>query len=74
MSLFSELKRRNVFRIALLPFLNMSGDPDNEYFSDGLTEKLLNTLVRIGGLKVTGRTSSFAFKGQSQDLRDVDFR
>jgi TolB-like protein/tetratricopeptide (TPR) repeat protein len=57
--------------IAVLPFVNMSGDPDNEYFSDGLSEELLNTLVRLGGLKVTGRTSSFAFKGQSQDLREI---
>ena len=57
--------------IAVLPFVNMSGDPDNEYFSDGLTEELLNSLVRIGGLKVTGRTSSFAFKGQNQDLREI---
>ncbi|MEE4293754.1 MAG: tetratricopeptide repeat protein [Xanthomonadales bacterium] len=57
--------------IAVLPFINMSDDPGNEYFSDGLTEELLNTLVRIGGLKVTGRMSSFAFKGQNQDLREV---
>ena len=57
--------------IAVLPFVNMSGDPENEYFSDGLSEELLNTLVRIGGLKVTGRTSSFAFKGQNQDLREI---
>ena len=57
--------------IAVLPFVNMSGDVDNEYFSDGLTEELLNSLVRIGGLKVTGRTSSFAFKGQSRDLREI---
>jgi TolB-like protein len=57
--------------IAVLPFVNMSGDPDNEYFSDGLSEELLNTLVRLGGLKVTGRTSSFAFKDQSQDLREI---
>jgi serine/threonine-protein kinase len=57
--------------IAVLPFVNMSGDPDNEYFSDGLSEELLNTLVRMGGLKVTGRTSSFAFKGQSRDLREI---
>ncbi len=57
--------------IAVLPFVNMSGDPDNEYFSDGLSEELLNTLVRLGGLKVTGRTSSFAFKGQNQDLREI---
>ena len=57
--------------IAVLPFVNISGDPENEYFSDGLTEELLNTLVRLGGLKVTGRTSSFAFKGQNLDLREV---
>jgi len=57
--------------IAVLPFVNVSGDPDNEYFSDGLTEELLNSLVRLGGLKVTGRTSSFAFKGQNRDLRDI---
>jgi len=57
--------------IAVLPFVNMSGDPDNEYFSDGLTEELLNSLVRLGGLKVTGRTSSFAFKGKNQDLREI---
>lgn len=57
--------------IAVLPFVNMSGDPENEYFSDGLSEELLNTLVRIGGLKVTGRTSSFAFKGENRDLREI---
>jgi len=57
--------------IAVLPFVNMSGDPDNEYFSDGLSEELLNTLVQIRALKVTGRTSSFAFKGQNLDLRQV---
>lgn len=57
--------------IAVLPFVNMSGDPDNEYFSDGLTEELLNSLVRLGGLKVTGRTSSFAFKDRNQDLREI---
>ena len=57
--------------IAVLPFVNMSGDKDNEYFSDGLTEELLNSLVRLGGLKVTGRTSSFAFKDQNKDLREI---
>jgi TolB-like protein/tetratricopeptide (TPR) repeat protein len=57
--------------MAVLPFVNMSGDPDNEYFSDGLTEELLNALVRIGGLKVTGRTSSFAFKGRNVDMREI---
>ena len=62
---------QNEKSIAVLPFVNMSGDPDNEYFSDGLSEELLNSLVRLGGLKVTGRTSSFAFKGRNQDLREI---
>jgi TolB-like protein len=57
--------------IAVLPFVNMSGDEENEYFSDGLTEELLNALAKINDLKVTGRTSSFAFKGQNADLRDI---
>jgi TolB-like protein/Tfp pilus assembly protein PilF len=57
--------------IAVLPFVNISGDPDNEYFSDGLSEELLNALVRNGGLKVTGRTSAFAFKGVTRDLREI---
>jgi TolB-like protein/tetratricopeptide (TPR) repeat protein len=62
---------QNELSIAVLPFVNMSGDPENEYFSDGLSEELLNTLVQIPELKVTGRTSSFAFKGQNVDLREV---
>jgi len=57
--------------IAVLPFVNMSGDEENEYFSDGLTEELLNSLARIKDLKVTGRTSSFAFKGKNTDLREI---
>ncbi len=57
--------------IAVLPFVNMSGDQENEYFSDGLTEELLNSLARIKELKVTGRTSSFAFKGKNTDLREI---
>jgi TolB-like protein/Tfp pilus assembly protein PilF len=57
--------------IAVLPFVNMSPDPDNEYFADGLSEELLNVLARIDGLSVTGRTSSFHFKGTSPDLREV---
>ena len=61
----------NELSIAVLPFVNMSGDSENEYFSDGLSEELLNTLVQIPELKVTGRTSSFAFKGQNVDLRQV---
>ena len=57
--------------IAVLPFVNMSGDVENEYFSDGLSEELLNVLARIPQLHVVGRTSSFAFKGQNQDLRSI---
>ncbi len=55
--------------IAVLPFVNMSEDSSNEYFSDGLTEELLNILAKIKELRVAGRTSSFAFKGQNDDLR-----
>lgn len=50
--------------IAVLPFVNMSDDASNEYFSDGISEELLNVLVRVKGLKVASRTSSFAFKGK----------
>jgi serine/threonine-protein kinase len=57
--------------IAVLPFVNMSADSDNEYFSDGLSEELLNVLAKIPELHVAGRTSSFAFKGKNQDLREI---
>lgn len=55
--------------VAVLPFVNMSSDPEQEYFSDGLSEELLNVLAQIDALRVAGRTSSFAFKNQNQDLR-----
>ncbi|MBW1717910.1 MAG: protein kinase, partial [Deltaproteobacteria bacterium] len=57
--------------IAVLPFINMSADPENEYFSDGLSEELINALTKIKGLRVVARTSSFAFKGEKTDLREV---
>jgi TolB-like protein len=57
--------------ICVLPFINMSGDPEQEYFSDGLSEELLNQLAQMKGLKVAARTSSFAFKGQNPDLKVV---
>lgn len=57
--------------IAVLPFVNMSPDPDNEYFSEGITEEILNALARVDGLLVTSRTSSFAFKGKNDDIRDI---
>src|SRR3974377_982567 len=50
------------------PFVNMSGDPSQEYFSDGLTEELLNSLARINELQVAARTSSFSFKGKDADI------
>jgi TolB-like protein len=57
--------------IAVLPFVDMSPDKDQEYFSDGLTEELLNRLVTFKGLRVIGRTSAFAFKGKNEDLRSI---
>jgi len=70
-----QLKSKTGFEekhsIAVLPFVNMSADPENEYFSDGITEEILNALTNIDGLKVTSRTSSFAFKGKNEDIREI---
>ena len=60
--------------IAVLPFVNMSRDEENEYFSDGLAEELLNVLAKIRGLRVAGRTSSFQFKGQNTDVGAIGQR
>jgi serine/threonine-protein kinase len=57
--------------IAVLPFENMSADKENEYFADGITEEIINALTQIRGLRVAGRTSSFAFKGAKVDLANV---
>jgi len=57
--------------IAVLPFLNMSGDPNKEYFSDGVSEELLNDLANVPDLQVAARTSSFVFKGRSEDIRQI---
>jgi TolB-like protein/Tfp pilus assembly protein PilF len=57
--------------IAVLPFVSMSTDVEDEFFADGLTEELLNVLAKIKNLKVAGRTSSFYFKGKSEDLRKI---
>jgi TolB-like protein len=57
--------------LAVLPFVNMSAVAENEYFSDGLTETLLNMLSQVDGLKVTARTSAFAFKGTNKDIREI---
>jgi eukaryotic-like serine/threonine-protein kinase len=57
--------------IAVLPFANMGGDKENEYFSDGLAEEILNCLAQIPGLKVIARTSSFAFRGKEEDITRI---
>ncbi|MFT5139946.1 MAG: TolB-like protein/Flp pilus assembly protein TadD [Rhodothermales bacterium] len=57
--------------VAVLPFANMSADADNEFFSDGISEELLNLLVRVEGLRVPSRTSSFAFKGMNMDIKEI---
>ena len=60
--------------VAVLPFVNMSPDSDNEYFSDGMTEEIINALSRLEGLRVASRTSAFAFKGKGADLATVGER
>jgi TolB-like protein/Tfp pilus assembly protein PilF len=57
--------------VAVLPFVNISADPRQEYFSDGITEEIINALVRVPGVKVAARTSVFAFKGREQDIRAI---
>src|SRR5262245_6676816 len=57
--------------IAVLPFANLSSDPDTEYFSDGMTEEIINALAQVPTLRVAARTSAFAFKGQSVDAREI---
>jgi len=63
----TELERS----IAVLPFANMSGDPENEYFSDGISEEIINALTQLPNLRVAARTSAFSFKGKNLDLRTV---
>ncbi len=63
----TELERS----IAVLPFANMSGDPENEYFSDGISEEIINALTQLPKLRVAARTSAFSFKGRNLDLRSV---
>ena len=57
--------------IAVLPFVNLSSDKEQEYFSDGMAEEILNALAQVDGLRVIGRTSSFSFKGRNEDLRTI---
>jgi TolB-like protein len=62
---------RSYGSIAVLPFVNMTGEAEDEYLADGMAEELLNALVRIEGLKVASRTSAFAFKGSATDARTI---
>jgi serine/threonine-protein kinase len=62
---------RHAPSIAVLPFTNMSSDKENEYFSDGLAEEIINALTNIAGLRVTARTSAFAFRGKEQNVRTI---
>src|SRR5262245_50276744 len=61
----------NTPSIAVLPFVHMSADSDNEYFCDGLAEELLNALTKIEDLKVAARTSAFSFKGKNVELSEI---
>ena len=62
---------QHVPSLAVVPFANLSSDPDNEYFSDGLTEELIDALAQIHGLRVMSRTSAFAMKGKTDDIRAI---
>lgn len=65
----NERKRRS--SIAVLPMQNVSADPENDYFSDGLTDELISALGALPGLRVVSRTSAFSFKGKSQNIREI---
>ncbi|MGH7511455.1 MAG: protein kinase domain-containing protein [Gemmatimonadales bacterium] len=65
---------RKLATLAVLPFVNMSADPENEFFSDGMTEELINALTRVEGLRVASRTSAFAYKGREVDVREIGQR
>lgn len=60
-----------VASIAVLPFVNVSGDPDETFIVDGITDELINTLARVEGLHVVARTSTFKFKGKNEDIREI---
>jgi adenylate cyclase len=71
-NIINETMKKNPEKsIAVLPFINMSNDPEQEYFSDGMAEEILNSLSHLQDLKVAGRTSSFQFKGKNIDLWEV---
>ncbi|MEM7297470.1 MAG: adenylate/guanylate cyclase domain-containing protein, partial [Bacteroidota bacterium] len=63
--------KERIKSVAVLPFINRSSDPENEYFSDGITEEIISALAKSDGLRVTSRTSSFSFKGKELDIREI---
>ncbi|MCZ6852962.1 MAG: adenylyl cyclase, partial [Gammaproteobacteria bacterium] len=68
---FSDSEQIPLDSIAVLPFVNLGSDDNSDYFSDGVSEELLNLLTKVPGLKVAARTSSFAYKNQGIDIRDI---
>ncbi|WP_018128117.1 adenylate/guanylate cyclase domain-containing protein [Balneola vulgaris] len=70
-SYIQEMTGSHQNSVAVLPFANFSGDKEHEYFSDGITEEIINALVRLKGLQVTSRTSVFAYKNTNKDIREI---
>ena len=60
--------------VAVLPFANMTADPEQEYFCDGMAEEIINALAQVSGLRVVARTSAFSFKGRNEDIREIGRR
>jgi TolB-like protein len=69
--LFDTRQVPGIKSVVVLPFLNFSPDRENEYFSDGMTEELIDSLSKIKGLQVVARTSAFQFKGKAIDIRQI---
>jgi adenylate cyclase len=70
-STLASHRARQQRSVAVLPFVNMSPDPENEFFSDGISEEIINALTRVDDLQVTARTSSFAYKNRNEDVREI---
>jgi adenylate cyclase len=70
----SDVIKQGAQSIAVLPFVNLSADKENEYFSDGLAEEIIDALTKVQELRVIARTSAFAFRGKEQGLRTIGER
>ena len=64
-------RKEDFLSVAVLPFVTMSSDAENEFFADGITEEIINLLTQVNSLKVTARTSSFVFKERGDDVRTI---